>query len=204
MPTLTQAVQPESTRGNRIAIPYIPRGAFGESSRKRLAIAFWTLAIVLGAAQAWIVRFDIVNDTVSYLDMGDAFFSGHPEAIINGIWSPLYAVLLGLTLHLFKPGVRFEYPVVHLLLFFIFLFTLACFEFFLRQLEIFRVRVLSEISEAGTSSAWIAIAYVVFLWASLDLIGVHETNPDMLVAAFFFLGCGLLTRIAAGHPAWQE
>ncbi len=59
------------------------------SNRSRIRIIAWILAAVLGAAQAWISRFDLVNDTVSYLDMGDYFFHGHPAAIINGIWSPL-------------------------------------------------------------------------------------------------------------------
>jgi hypothetical protein len=166
-------------------------------------MAFWTLGALLGLTQAWVSRMEIVNDTISYLDMGDYFFHGHPAAIINGIWSPLYAFLLGAALAIFKPSLYMEYPVVHLLLFVIFLFTLGCFDFFLRQL----VRLCGGSSPENLAPQsdwpWIAIAYTVFLWSSLSLIGVYETNPDMLVAAFFYLSCGLLVKISTGQATWK-
>jgi 4-amino-4-deoxy-L-arabinose transferase-like glycosyltransferase len=173
------------------------------SFQKKIRVAFWLLAIALGAAQAWISRFDIVNDTISYLDMGDYFFHGHPAAIINGIWSPLYAMLLGATLFIFKPSPYMEYPVIHLLLFFVFLFTLASFDFFLRQLALLRGGFASNSSAHHSDWPWIAIAFIIFIWSSLGLIGVYETNPDMLVAAFFYLACGLLVKISRGHANWK-
>jgi hypothetical protein len=42
--------------------------------------------------------------------------------------------LTGLTLRLFRPSIRWEFPAIHLLSFLIFLGTLACFEFFWREL----------------------------------------------------------------------
>ena len=173
------------------------------SNRSRIRIIAWILAAVLGAAQAWISRFDLVNDTVSYLDMGDYFFHGHPAAIINGIWSPLYAFLLGLTVTVFRTTIYSEYPVIHLLLFVIFLFALYCFEYFIRQLESFHNAHTPRTPDFAHDWAWTAIAYVLFLWASLGLIGVYETNPDMLIAAFFYLACGFLLKIAAGHATWK-
>jgi 4-amino-4-deoxy-L-arabinose transferase-like glycosyltransferase len=172
-------------------------------TRRTVRFSLLALAIALGAAQAWSSRLDIVNDTISYLDMGDYFFHGHPAAIINGIWSPLYAFLLGLTVTLFKPTIYTEYPAIHLLLFLIFLFALACFDYFLRQFEGLRNEFPAAKSGGSGDWAWIAIAYVFFLWASLGLIGVYETNPDMLVAAFFFLACGLLAKIAVGRASWK-
>src|SRR5208283_886454 len=50
---------------------------------------------------------------------------------------------------------------------------------------------------------WIVIAYTLFLWSSLALIGVYETNPDMLVATFFYLACGFLVKISMGHVTWK-
>ncbi len=171
--------------------------------QKKIRIAFWVLSIVLGAAQAWVSRFDIINDTISYLDMGDYFFHGHPAAIINGIWSPLYAFLLGGTLAIFKPSLNMEYPAIHLLLFFIFLFTLACFDFFLCQMARLRRFSPSGNSASPPSVSWITIAYIIFLWSSLGLICVYQTNPDMLVAAFFYLSCGLLIKISEGQANWK-
>src|SRR5208283_2419577 len=135
-------------------------------------------------------------------DMGDYFFHSHPAAIINGIWSPLYAVLLGATLAIFNPSLYREYPAIHLLLFIIFLFSLVCFNFFLSQLHGFRGGSSSD-SSPSFDWPWIVIAYTLFLWSSLVLIGVYETNPDMLVAAFFYLACGLLVKISMGHATWK-
>jgi hypothetical protein len=100
----------------------------------RIRLTFWVLGAVLGFAQAWVSRLDAIDYTVSYLEMGSYFFHGHHGAIINGFWNPLYAFLYGLTMTLFKPSMYWEYPVVHLLVFIIFLVTMACFDYFLRQL----------------------------------------------------------------------
>lgn len=161
----------------------------------RIPAAFWLLGAMLGFAQAWLSRMDIVNDTISYLDMGNYFFHGHREAIINGLWGPFYAWLLGLTLYLSHPSARWEYPVIHLLLYVIFLFTIACFEYFLRQLTQAAIQASDNRQLPVPEWAWTTIAYTTFCWASIALIGVSETNPDMLVAAFFYLACGLVLKI---------
>ena len=49
---------------------------------------------------------------------------------------------------------------------------------------------------------WITIGYTIFLWSSLQLIGVNHENPNMLVAAFFYLSCGLLVTISTGRARW--
>jgi hypothetical protein len=77
----------------------------------------------------------------------------------------------------------------------IFFVTLWCFDFFLRQLVLLRLETESPEEFSVPVWIWFCIGYVLFLWASLRLIGVSETNPDMLVAAFFYLACGLLVRI---------
>lgn len=166
---------------------------------KNIRLLFWALAILCGFLQAWSNRFTMVNDTISYLDMGDYIFHGHWSMAINGIWNPLYAGLLGLALAVVRPSLSWQYPVVHLLLFFIFLFTLWCFEFFIR--EFISLRHNNEASEELVVSTWVwpTIGYVLFLWSSLALIGVQETNPDMLVAATFYLACGFLVRIHMGR-----
>ena len=52
---------------------------------------------------------------------------------------------------------------------------------------------------------WMTLGYTLFLWSSLRMIGVGETNPDMLVAAAVYLASALLVRIrrgAAGSPTY--
>ncbi len=172
------------------------------SHRKIVRFALLALALALGAAQAWTWRFTLVNDTVSYLDMGENFFNGHPSALVNGLWSPLYAFLLGLTVGLGKPTIYAEYPEVHLLLFLIFALSLVCFDLFLHELIRFRDVHFSATAQESSDVAWLVIAYVFFLWTSLQMIGVQETNPDMLVAAFVYFAFYLLLRIADGSVSW--
>jgi hypothetical protein len=166
----------------------------------RIRLTLWALGAALGFCQAWTSRFDIADHTISYLDMGVYFFHGHYSSIINGFWGPLYAFLFGLTMTVFKPSLYWEYPTVHLLVFIMFLFTMVCFDYFLRQLM--QLRSDFEPDKQGSSGpewTWITIGYTIFLWSSLQLIGVSNENPDMLIAGFFYLSCGLLVTISMGR-----
>ena len=146
----------------------------------------------------------LVDDTVNYLDMGDHIWRGQWSMAINGIWNPLYAVILGVANGVFRPSPYWEYPLVHLVLFFVFVFTLWCFDFFLRELMSLRKDGESADGLSIPVWVWFTIGYSLFLWSSLQLIGVRETNPDMLVAAFFYLACGLLVRVRRGAAGWPS
>ena len=170
----------------------------------RIRLTFWALGAVLGFCQAWTSRLDAIDYTVSFLDMGSYFFHGHHGAIINGFWSPLYALLYGLTITVFKPSMYWEYPTVHLLVFIIFLFTMACFDYFLRQAM--QLRADFDPEKKGSSEldwVWITLGYSLFLWSSLQLIVENQETPDLLVAGFFYLSCGLLVRISTGRAKWE-
>lgn len=175
----------------------------GMQPETKTRLVFWCLAILFGGLQAWSARAKVVNDTISYLDMGDYLRHGHWSQVINGLWNPLYACLLGLTMSLFRPSPYREYPLVHALLFFIFLFALASFDFFLRELILFRQERESTEELSAPIWVWLAIGYTVFLWSSLQLIGVWESNPDMIIAAFFYLACGFLIRIRRDVAGWS-
>jgi hypothetical protein len=169
----------------------------------RIRSGFWVLGAVLGFSQAWTSRLHVASNAVAYLDMGSYFFHGHPGAIVNGFWSPLYALLFGSAIAVFKPSLYWEYPTIHLLLFIIFLFAMACFDYFLRQAIELRSDFNRE--EAGSSEwdwAWITMGYSIFLWGSLQLIGANNENSDMLVAGLFYLSCGLLVTISTGRGEW--
>ena len=174
-----------------------------KNTRAITRISFWCTAALLGFSHAWWGRMTMVNDTISYLDMGDYFLKGEWSTALSGQWSPLYAGLLGLTLAIFKPSAYWEYPVVHLVLFGIFLFAFWCFDFFLRQMILFRRQQISIVELHVPDWIWMTIGYTLFLWASLKLIRVSETNPDMLVAAFFFLASGCLVRMRRGNAGWS-
>lgn len=176
-----------------------------ESTRTfRIRLVFWALGAALGFLQAWAFRLDADDNTVTFLDMGGYFFHGHHWAIINGFWSPLYAFLLGLTIAVVKPSLYWEYPTVHLFVFIIFLFTMACFDYFLRQLMQLRSAFDPEKKCSSEPDwVWITIGYTIFLWSSLKWIEVNTVTTDLLVAGFFYLSCGLLVTISSGRAKWK-
>lgn len=172
------------------------------NSTAMIRIAFWTVGILLGFSQAWAYRMVIMNDTVSYLDMGDLLFRGHWGMAVNGYWNPFFSFLLGLTMFIVNPSAYWEYPVVHLLMFLIFLFAFGCFDFFLHEMLLLRRQREAAEELHVPVWVWMTIGYTLFLWSSLKLIAVYETNPDMLVAASFYLASGLLVRMRRRGAGW--
>jgi hypothetical protein len=169
---------------------------------RRLRILFWCAAIAFGAVDAWATRYNMNLDGISYLDMGDAYLRGDWNMAINAYWSPLYASLLGLFLKVLKPSPQWEFPVVHLANFVIYLAALASFEFFLRALIDYRRKRGNDACDSWDVSlperAWWILGYSLFIWTSLILIGTKLVTPDMCVAAFVYLTSGLLLRVRGG------
>ncbi len=142
------------------------------------------------------------EDGISYLDMGDAILRGEWGMAINSVWSPLYAGLLGGTLHLFRPGIGREFATVHLLNLAVFLLALVCFEYYWKGLRAAPRRISERNLDEETVMpwwAWTSIGYALFLWSSLNLIRIWAVTPDMLLAALVFLAAGLALRLAPGQ-----
>jgi len=138
----------------------------------------WMVALALGAAQAWATRFTMNPDGISYLDIGDAYWRHDWHNAINAYWSPLYSWILGGVLTLLKPSMTWEFPIVHLANFSIYMVSLACFEVLLKQL--------------GITESWMrSFAYAVFIFSALVMVGMQTASPDMLVTAFVYLIAGL-------------
>ncbi len=176
----------------------------GESLRNsRLSIAFWLIGIVLALLQAWHNHNFINADGISYLDMSDGIVTGDWSRLINGTWSPLYPVLLGVAARELKPSAYWEFAVVHVVNVFCFIFAFACFEFLLRSI----VRRRDSAGPDGYAPmpiwACVILGYTLFLWASLKLLTVTRTMPDILMSAFLYLGMGLLVLIKHGQSSFR-
>lgn len=157
-----------------------------------------TIAVFLGAAQAWVSRHSVNSDAVSYLDIGDAYFRGDWNAALNAMWSPLYSWLLGAAVYLINPAPEWEFPLAHFVNFILYLAALSAFYFFLREVGIERRRRHQNFfADKGYLSDWVfkATAYLIFLWATLFLIKLKHIVPDLGVAAIVFLEAGLLLRL---------
>jgi hypothetical protein len=150
-------------------------------------------------------------DGISYLDIGDAYFRGDWEMAINTVWSPLYSWILGVVMWLFEPPMRWEFPLVHLVNFFIFLLALSAFEFMWGALRsVNRQQGAMRSGEAVADQiafpdwAWWGLGYLLFIWVTLSLIRIWAVTPDLLMSIFVFLAAGFLVRIRAGQDAWHH
>jgi hypothetical protein len=159
-----------------------------------LRIIFWILAVFMGLIQAWVSRFSMNPDGISYLDIGDGFWRGDWHMLLNGYWSPLYGFVIGLALKILKPSPYWEFPVVHLVNFLIYLLALVSFDLFLREFIKARTR---DQDAALPEYLWLTIGYLLFISSSLLLITLGVVSPDMCVAACVYLAAALLLRIRA-------
>ncbi len=152
---------------------------------------------------AWLGRAVLHDiDGVSYLDMGDAYLRGDWKTAVNGLWSPLYALLLGSALKVVKPSISWEFPLVHIVGVAVYVGALLCFRFLWTEFGcVLRERSISQQDSWATFPdwAWLLLGYCLFLWVSLQMISVVEETPDMLVAAVVYLASALLLRISRDH-----
>ena len=171
-----------------------------EANPSRIRIVMRALAVGLGMLHAYAaIRKQSMNaDGIAYLDIGDAYFRADWTNAINPVWSPLYSWILGLANYLFRPSMQWEFPTVHIVNFFIYIFALASFEFMW-----IRVRSASSITESHSLSDpfWWTLGYLLFIWTSLSLIQIWAVTPDMLMAGLVFLAAGLIAQIRSGDES---
>ena len=174
-------------------------------SPRRLRLLLRLLALVVGVVNtgAAIAAESMGEDGINYLDQGDAWMRGDWGTAVNGTWSPLYPLILGLVMRLGRPSMTMEFPLVHVVNFGVFVLALACFEFFWRQVTAryyAEVPVESHRPDRFPPWAFLVMGYGLFIWTTTSLIRLFAVTPDMLVAAFVFLGGGLMLRLLAGDP----
>jgi hypothetical protein len=176
------------------------------SPSARLAIrwlepAYWLAAIGLGAAQAWVCRFQpSTMDAVSYLDIGDAYAHGRWHEAINGYWNPLYSWILGGTLALVPHSARLEFPIAKLVDFVVYIAALIAFRWFLKGLcdAYVDASARGPVGRARIPAwAWVTVGYTAFLWSSLRWITLTSSTPDMCGTAIAYATWGLLLRLDA-------
>lgn len=167
---------------------------------RRLELAFWLLAILLGFIHAWADHHYLMNaDAMSYLDIAHAYLRKDWSTAINAYWNPLYSWLIALAFLIVRPSPYWEFAVLHVVNFVIYLFALGCFRFLIGEVVHLRRRQQAELDDANLVSlpdwALLALGYSLFIWSSLFLVTVALESPDMLVASFVYLATGILFRM---------
>jgi len=157
---------------------------------QRIRFVFYFIAILLGAIQAWNTRFYMTPDGISYLDIGDAYLRGDWNTAFNAYWGPLYSVILGSFLFLFKPSSYFEFPFVHLINFMIFIASIFCFNFFIDQF-------LKNKENKNSLPNWAlySMSCTIFLYTSLKFTNIWISTPDLLLSCFVYLITGYTLKI---------
>jgi hypothetical protein len=170
----------------------------------RFRAGLWCFLIAFAALHIWVAGSYVNPDGVSYLDIADAYRRGNWGSAINGYWSPMYSWILAGWLGLVKPAPFTEPRSVHFLGLFIFVASLAAFEFFLSELLTARGKRTGrapDLVPAVPDREFRLLAYGVFLWAWFHWFNVVIT-PDLLMTVFVYLAAGLLLRIRAGEGHW--
>jgi len=164
-------------------------------------------SLVLGLLHAWLGRYAMNVDGMSYLDVGDSFFRRDWANAVNAWWSPLYPWTLGIVLGLTKPSPRWEFPLVHLVNFGVFVAALFAFRFLLHTL----LRFGGEETSGATPNhgqplpewALMLLAYPIFWWIALEGETLYIVTPDLAVIACVCLATAMLLHLRQDSGIWK-
>ncbi|MGD0497294.1 MAG: hypothetical protein ABSC23_02555 [Bryobacteraceae bacterium] len=154
----------------------------------------WLVAsLLVGAAAAFVSRYAINSDGISYLDIAGRVAHGNFTALLNAYWSPLYPALISVLLRLPFVGPPNEVQAIHALGFGIYVVGLLGTRALIRAIcDHFAI-------PSGTlKTAFAAASYCAYQYAALFLIGLNQTNPDLLVCAL------TIWVYALGVPAFRD
>ncbi len=174
--------------------------------KRALEPALLLSSLALGAYHAWLGRYAMDPDGMSYLDVGQSFFRGDWANAVNAWWSPLYPWTVGLVLGMAKPSLRWEFPLTQVVNFAIFALTLFAFRFLLHGLINFsREARPSQSGEFVDLPPWtlLLLGYATFLWIALEVDPPWYTTPDLAVVACVCCSAGMLLRLRCGGGVWR-
>jgi len=180
--------------------------AFNETPTLATMRRIWLgIVVLLGATQAWLGRQFLNPDGISYLDVGDAYVRGDIIHAINSYWSPLYSLVLGPFLHLMRPSIRWEVPLVHLVNFAIYLFAFWTFHYFWEGVIAWNQRISRPPTLVALPRwAMYSIGAATFVSATVGLCNVSIVTPDMLSLALILAATGIAIRILLGAENWSH
>jgi 4-amino-4-deoxy-L-arabinose transferase-like glycosyltransferase len=163
---------------------------------KNVRGAAWAALLCCAAIQGWVYRHDISPDGVAYLDLSDGVVNGRLGELVNGYWSPVYPIIVGLLrLSLAWTPLSapyWEFTLLHLASFLGFVLSLRAFEWFLDALTLAGA---SWAQQPFATPRGRVFAYAFFGVASLSMISVRGTLPDFFLAAATFAAFACLLRL---------
>lgn len=168
---------------------------------------FLCMALIFGFVQAISTRSSVFPDGVSYLDIGLNYFNGNFEYAINSYWSPLYSLIIGSLIFLFKPSMSFEGTFVHIINFFCFIFSYFCFQALLNEVILYQKLSIQKKENQGfvciSEISTILIGNSLFLWTSFNLIKISYVSPDMILSGLIYLIFAVFYKQLNGNNSYK-
>jgi 4-amino-4-deoxy-L-arabinose transferase-like glycosyltransferase len=159
----------------------VSRYTWGAQTDRRAALAIVAIAgLVHTVARRWSMN----PDGISYLDIADRYAAGEWTTAINGTWSPALSWLFAGAFRVVGPSPAFEFTLVHLTIYGLYLLAFFAFEWFLRAL-----------APQPRPWYWTVFAYAVFLWATLFLVDLQDVTPDIAAVGLTFAAAALALSI---------
>ena len=190
----------DATESRRQGLSTVRANSMDEGTSPRCSGIRWffrSLAVALGLIQIVLARNTVGPDARSYLEIARAILRRDWAMTVNAYWSVLYPWLLAPMLAIFKPSLRWEFPIAHAVAFPVLLLCIAAFEFFWSSL--LRLRESSAVRSSSSSAIpswqmWV-LGYSFLIWL---LVGDQITaiNPDLSMMTAALFSAGLLIRIA--------
>ncbi len=165
----------------------------GQSSSQRgWLLVCIAVFLLFAGAKAYADRYSLNPDAISYLDMADRLLEGHADPLFHSYWSPLYPVTLAAGLKIAGSSADSEFPVLHLVNWFIFVGIACAFAYLLTRLW----DNLSTDEPPLQRDPWFFRIWAAFCFALLwdygsQFLALSRGNPDGLVAGVAFLAAGL-------------
>jgi hypothetical protein len=155
------------------------------------------IAIFMAVVQFWTLRYTVMSDGISYLDIARNYSAGNWRKAVNASWSPLFSWLLAPVLWALGPDRRNDLIALHTLNLLVYFVALFLFDRFVRELgDSLRW------NSAEARKVYTLCAYFAFYWVELHAVQVELSSPDVLVLALVLFLALLLFRIRTHRFAW--
>jgi hypothetical protein len=167
------------------------------SPARRQRALLWGIGAGWALLQAAAALHRANPDAVSYLDLSDRALAGDWAGVVNPHWSPLYPLLLALGRALVGEGRGRELAAAHLVNLVLFLAALWAFDRLSGKLQ-----ARSQGALPGGIAA--ALGSMLFLWTSLQWLGLAGVSPDLGVLFFALAAASLALGIGDGEGTWRR
>jgi 4-amino-4-deoxy-L-arabinose transferase-like glycosyltransferase len=151
------------------------------------------------AIHAWSHAHAMNPDGLVYLDMASEAYRDGPANLVNGLWSPAFPALLAMAFSVFQPAPGVEFHLAHGVNFLAYCLALLGFTFFLKSW----LAAGREESAPAQTSYETPFGFSVFLWFTIEFIGLRVVSPDLLMEGVIFLSLGICCRMQTKVRDWR-